>query len=1189
MDSGVTITGNEMTETISQKEKQRARLIGLLKELFQLDQPDLDFGFYKIMHAKAGQVSDFLEKDLLTIIKDSFGEADEVQVAEARAAYEAAKKQAADFGAPDPEATEPVKKAKAAFEAAKDSGSNEGDVYDHLYRFFERYYDGGDFMSRRYFARETDGKAAPYAVPYDGREVYLHWANRDQYYIKTSDYLTNFTFDLLKSEDLAEGVKKQAGVESLPVHCRVKDASEGDHNNVKASEETERFFVLHEENPVVVSDEGLILQFEYKPLPGKKYPLDADREKELKATYGASKKGDLPILDMADKILAAIPEEGEAYKINLQTIVETDKIKKRPLLAKYLNKYTARNTMDYFIHKDLGGFLRRELDFYIKNEVMRLDDLEDADAPRVETYLAKVKVLRKIARHLIEFLAQLEDFQKKLWLKKKFVVETNYCITLDRIPEAFYEEIAANEAQREEWVKLFAIDEIEADLSGPGYSTPLTVDFLKTNDKLLVDTAFYDTGFKEKLLAELENLDEVTNGELFHSENFQALNFMLKKRQSDFDAVYIDPPYNTSASEIIYKNAYKHSSWMSLIENRISVSQSLMNNTALMCTTIDDVEFTKLYSLIENQFSSSKIAGVVPIRINPSGRPTEKGFALTHEYAIFSSASKSATIYKMPRSEAQLSRFKEKDEKSIFEWRNLRREGSNSDRGDGERQYFPIYAELENGHIRVPEMQWIEESREWRSNEDPKAHEVVIWPVNDQGREKNWRWSEENIRKDYSQFLARIPRGGTAQVYYKYRPNLEGTTPLTLWAESKYSATEHGTQPLKDLFKEPRFSYPKSIYAVEDCLSIMGMRNNNTRVLDYFAGSGTTAHAVINISRNDGLTRKFTLCEMGNYFDDVTLPRVKKVIFSSEWSDGKPAHLNKAIKRLKKQVAEYNKEIKEIKGICSETEYDFHYQRLKGLIEYSQEKISRIEDLAKQGNSLGALSQIIKYIRLESYEDALNNLAFKEGAPVAGREDFRRDYMLNYWLKFETQGSPSLLNVEAFADPTAYTLKVKKPGSDEHVSKNVDLVETFNWLIGLHVEHLDCWRGYSANTKREEDPELPEDSTTRLVLDGRMVETDEGAWQFRKVEGYTLPAPGDKSIREKTLVIWRKLTGDMEADNLMLDEWFKKYRLSTHDTEFDVIYVNGSNNLPNLRQAEETWKVRLIEEHFHTRMWDMEG
>ena len=86
---------------------------------------------------------------------------------------------------------------------------------------------------------------------------------------------------------------------------------------------------------------------------------------------------------------------------------------------------------------------------------MRLDDIENADAPAVETYLTKIKVLRDIAHKLIDFLAQLENFQKKLWLKKKFVIETNYCITLDRIPEEFYPEIAANDKQREEWVKLF--------------------------------------------------------------------------------------------------------------------------------------------------------------------------------------------------------------------------------------------------------------------------------------------------------------------------------------------------------------------------------------------------------------------------------------------------------------------------------------------------------------------------------------------------------------------------------------------------------------------------------------------------------------------------------------------------------------------------------------------------------------
>jgi len=196
--------------------------------------------------------------------------------------------------------------------------------------------------------------------------------------------------------------------------------------------------------------------------------------------------------------------------------------------------------------------------------------------------------------------------------------------------------------------------------------------------------------------------------------------------------------------------------------------------------------------------------------------------------------------------------------------------------------------------------------------------------------------------------------------------------------------------------------------------------------------------------------------------------------------------------------------------------------------------------------------------------------------------------MLKYWLEFETKDSPSLLNIEQFDDPTAYMLTLKKPGSDEYEEKSVDLVESFNWLIGLHVDHLDRWRSYSASFKREPDPELPGDDATRLILDGRMNEADDGKWLFRKVEGRVCRTPGDMNNTDRVLVIWRKLTGNLEEDNLMLDEWFKKYRLSTQDSEFDVIYVNGSNNLPNLRQDDEHWKVRLIEEAFHQQMWDVE-
>jgi adenine-specific DNA-methyltransferase len=161
-------------------------------------------------------------------------------------------------------------------------------------------------------------------------------------------------------------------------------------------------------------------------------------------------------------ILNALKEDTSAtgFLQGLSRLAPTDSKAKRTLLGKYLYQYAARNTMDYFIHKDLGGFMRRELDFYIKNEIMRLDDVENADAPKVEQYLAQIRVLRRIAQQLIAFLSQLEDFQLKLWLKKKFVTETHYCITLDRVPEKFYAEIAANDIQLDEWEKLFAISEI---------------------------------------------------------------------------------------------------------------------------------------------------------------------------------------------------------------------------------------------------------------------------------------------------------------------------------------------------------------------------------------------------------------------------------------------------------------------------------------------------------------------------------------------------------------------------------------------------------------------------------------------------------------------------------------------------------------------------------------------------------
>ena len=266
---------------------------------------------------------------------------------------------------------------------------------------------------------------------------------------------------------------------------------------------------------------------------------------------------------------------------------------------------------------------------------------------------------------------------------------------------------------------------------------------------------------------------------------------------------------------------------------------------------------------------------------------------------------------------------------------------------------------------------------------------------------------------------------------------------------------------------------------------------------------------------------------MGVYFETVLLPRIKKVTFTPEWKDGKT-------KRLA-----------------------------------SPEEAERSP-------------RIVKIVRLESYEDALNNLEIRrtdkqqlllDSSEAQGPGGLKEQYILRYMLDVETRGSQSLLNTQAFTDPNAYKLKVKRLGSDESREVNVDLLETFNWLIGLTVRHIAAPQTFSATFRR--------DSEERLRLLGRLKKETDGLYWFRTVTGTT-------PDRRRTLVIWRKLTGEQEHDNLVLDEWFTKQGYSAKEREFDLIYVNGGNNLENLKSPDDLWKVRLIEEDFHRLMFEME-
>ena len=374
----------------------------LLKELFQLDQPDLDFGLYRVMHAKSDEVSQFLDEDLLPQVRDAFAQYKTADKAELEKELQRVIAGIETAGM-NPDDSPKVKDLRARLQKdAVDIGTLESEVYDHLYAFFRRYYSEGDFLAKRVY------KPGVYAIPYEGEEVTLHWANKDQYYIKTSEYLRNYAFRL-RPEDEKNPMR---------VHFRLLDAAEGEHSNVKAAEGKNRVFILavpgdtgHDFIAEENSEQGkeLVVRFEYRPATltdwpenrraGKKKP---PQQKDL-ITFAAER-----ILIVADSALAEwIVELSKPHILSSGDKADYSR------LEAHLRRYTARNTFDYFIHKNLGTFLRRELDFYIKNEVMHLDDVENESAPRVEQYLSKIKVIRRIAGKIIDFLAQLEDFQKK--------------------------------------------------------------------------------------------------------------------------------------------------------------------------------------------------------------------------------------------------------------------------------------------------------------------------------------------------------------------------------------------------------------------------------------------------------------------------------------------------------------------------------------------------------------------------------------------------------------------------------------------------------------------------------------------------------------------------------------------------------------------------------------------------------
>lgn len=1074
------------------------RFVALLKTIFELDKSDLDFGIYRIINIRQREIVDYFEKRLPKKIQDILApfaneNADDIKQKLAKIEADV---ESMGMTIDSLQDGTPKKQEYFALQKQLSQGSDmsalESDVYSALYSFFNRYYDEGDFISKRRY------KEGVYAIPYEGEEVKLYWANQDQYYIKTAENFKDYTF---------------VTEEGINVHFRLVDATIEQNNN-KETDDSKREFMLYTENeeqPDLKTFEWnadtkvLIIRFVFDIPEDKKKKYSEDNYTKIR------------------EYIIGIPE----LMVPLMRNTSFDPKKNITLIEKHLKGYVAKNTFDYFIHKDLGGFLNRELDFFIKNEVMHLDDLDTEDEARVESYLAKVRAVKRIGKEIITFLAQIENFQRKLWLKKKFVVETNWCITLDNIDESFYPEIVANEAQIQEWIDMYAIDEIEGDLHTTAFSNPLSIDFLKENQKLIVDTKNFDTTFRDKLIASIDDINEKTNGLLVNGDNYQTVRLLKRTIFDKIKCLYLDPPYNTNEVSFLYKNNFKHSSWASMMYDRVKVAFETLSDDGVLMITIDDEELYNLKEIVDTAIGSNHYIGTIVIQSNPRGRGINSFYATCHEYCLcYAKDINQTIIIDQDLTEEQAKQYSGEDDEIAYRALPFRRSGGWSTPQDRPNSEFPLYFNKEGILFAVGGTRIGNAIDEYSSNEiillrdgiivtlslaefDSEYKEYTrIMPVDTNGLRRVWRWSDrEKILKAGLQgdFILKNERGNK---YVQLKDRIKaGRKPKTIWYDSKYDSSSHGTNLIKKILGGRNlFGFPKSVYSTEDSLhSVVGNTDEKSTTMDLFGGSGTTAHAIINLNRKDQGMRKFILAEMGDYFNNVTKPRVLKVCYSEEWNNGKPLSRNKGI------------------------------------------------------------SQIVKCLLIESYEDALSNITLEAKGSFFG-SNLGDEYMINYMLDMESKGS--LLNLDAFVSPFEYNMKITE--KNECKERRVDVVETFNYLIGLSVHSQSSISYFST----KEAVNTPYEGAVDLQKDLN------GFYGFRQIEG-TLPDG------RKALIIWRNINQDnILASNAALDAYFSKYRINPADREFDVIYINGDNNLENLRLDDEQWKVVLIETEFNKRMWE---
>lgn len=670
---------------------------------------------------------------------------------------------------------------------------NSHDIYNKLYTFFESYLNDTGTP----FFHDTPLYKNIYAKIYtNSKDTSLFYKTKDLYYVKSDTLYTSLT--LSDENELAQ------------IYF---DTSEYTQN----ADNTKR---------------KLIFKLD------KIEQTSTDTQDSIPTIY-------IKVLSQKD----LFPNLNAVFKENSNELsedfIKSLKVHKFPLDEAHIKKlfasYKKQNEVDFFIHKNARAFLQEQFDLWFYHYLYKDSEFQEWSVKSI----SHLQRIRNIALEIIGLIGDFEDELKAIWLKPKFAKKVNYVFSLDLILRhsvlsdkaqntALLDSICKDkgfEKQIKEWQDLGLIDE--------SFQAQNISEKILSDDKykfLPLDTKHFSKEIKYKILSVFDDIESILNGELIKADNFQALNTIMPKYQNKVDLIYIDPPYNTGNDGFIYSDKFNHSSWLSMIANRLELAREFLKDSGSIFISIDDNEQARLKILCDEIFGEGNFMANIIWEKVFSAVNLRKDFSPNHDFiSVYSKNIDKTLLNPLPRTEEANARYKNPDNDPRGIW-------TSGDMSVGPAVEANIYEiTLPSGRKILP----------------PKGY--------------SWRLSKETFEEYLKDNRIYFNGGDSVPRIKRFLSEVkDGITPLTIWKHKEVGHNQDAAKEILALFDDKIFDTPKPERLLKRICEIAS--NEDSIILDFFAGSGTS------VATAQKLGRKWLGIEMGEHFYKVIIPRLKKVI-----------------------------------------------------------------------------------------------------------------------------------------------------------------------------------------------------------------------------------------------------------------------------------------------------------------------